>query len=83
MILCWLKILPEEYQLEINCFIRPHQGKSDLQKSIPVKDSTYRVKMYNDIVYNSFIVKEYYWPFNRMTKLKKDRQNEIIDYLLN
>lgn len=31
------KILPEEYQLNTNCFLRPHQGKSDLRKSIPNK----------------------------------------------
>ncbi len=31
------KILPKEYQLNTNCFLRPHQGKSDLRKSIPNK----------------------------------------------
>ncbi len=31
------KILPESYQLGVNCFLRPHQGKSDLKKSIPKK----------------------------------------------
>jgi len=31
------KILPDGFALNINCFIRPHQGKSDLQKSIPRK----------------------------------------------
>ncbi|NJN77574.1 MAG: hypothetical protein HC803_03985 [Saprospiraceae bacterium] len=31
------QILPEGYVLGVNCFIRPHQGKSDLQKSIPIK----------------------------------------------
>ncbi len=31
------RILPSGYAIEQNCFIRPHQGKSDLQKSIPKK----------------------------------------------
>lgn len=30
-------ILPEGYELGVNCFLRPHQGKSDLRKSIPRK----------------------------------------------
>ncbi len=36
------QILPEGYELEINCFIRPHQGKSDLKKSIPKKARAYQ-----------------------------------------
>ena len=36
------QILPEGYKLGINCFIRPHQGKSDLQKSIPKKVQAYQ-----------------------------------------
>ncbi len=35
------KILPEGYKLDINCFLRPHQGKSDLKKSIPNKVRTF------------------------------------------
>lgn len=35
------RILPEEYVLNENCFIRPHQGKSDLKKSIPTKIRAY------------------------------------------
>jgi hypothetical protein len=31
------KILPDGYQLNLNCFIREHQGKQDLKKSIPIK----------------------------------------------
>jgi len=31
------QVLPADYQLDINCFIRPHEGKSSLQKSIPRK----------------------------------------------
>lgn len=30
-------ILPGDYQYNLNYFLRPHQGKSDLQKSIPNK----------------------------------------------
>ena len=36
------QILPEGYELGINCFVRPHQGKSDLQKSIPRKVMAYQ-----------------------------------------
>ncbi|MBX2841794.1 MAG: DUF4276 family protein [Flammeovirgaceae bacterium] len=35
------KILPEGYLLDINCFLRPHQGKSDLKKSVPSKIRTF------------------------------------------
>lgn len=31
------KILPSGYQFNVNYFLRPHSGKSDLQKSIPQK----------------------------------------------
>ena len=31
------KILPEGFVLNENCFLRPHNGKSDLLKSIPRK----------------------------------------------
>jgi len=31
------QILPEGYELNVNCFLRPHQGKSDLKKSVPNK----------------------------------------------
>jgi len=31
------KILPPGYEYESNYFLRPHEGKSDLQKSIPNK----------------------------------------------
>jgi hypothetical protein len=36
------QILPEGYALGVNCFIRPHQGKSDLQKSIPIKVNAFK-----------------------------------------
>lgn len=35
------KILPKDYAVDINCFIRPHEGKSHLQKSIPNKMKAY------------------------------------------
>lgn len=31
------KILPQGFKLNENCFLRPHNGKSDLEKSIPKK----------------------------------------------
>ena len=31
------KILPEEFELDINCFVYHHQGKTDLQKRLPNK----------------------------------------------
>jgi hypothetical protein len=34
-------VLPEDYQVDVNCFIRPHEGKSDLRKSIPKKFKAY------------------------------------------
>lgn len=36
------KILPEGYQLNGNCFIREHEGKQDLKKSIPKKVKAYQ-----------------------------------------
>lgn len=36
------QLLPKRYVLDQNCFIRPHQGKSDLQKSIPRKVQAFR-----------------------------------------
>lgn len=36
------KILPFGFELNNNCFIHPHQGKSDLQKSIPKKILAYK-----------------------------------------
>lgn len=35
------QILPPDYALDTNCFIRPHQGKSHLKKSIPIKMKAY------------------------------------------
>lgn len=35
------RILPEGYLLDTNCFIRPHEGKSHLKKSIPKKIKAY------------------------------------------
>lgn len=36
------QILPDGYELGVNCFVRPHQGKTDLQKSIPTKVTAYQ-----------------------------------------
>ena len=30
-------ILPNGWELDVNCFIRPHEGKQDLQRSLPHK----------------------------------------------
>ena len=35
------KVLPEDYKVDVNCFIRAHRGKSDLKKSIPKKMQAY------------------------------------------
>jgi hypothetical protein len=35
------RILPNGYSLDVNCFIRPHQGKSDLARAIPNKFRAY------------------------------------------
>lgn len=35
------RILPSDYVLGENCFIRPHQGKSDLKRSISKKMRAY------------------------------------------
>ena len=34
------KILPDNWLLDVNCFIRPHEGKQDLQRSLPRKISS-------------------------------------------
>lgn len=36
------RVLPDGYVLDQNCFIRPHEGKSDLKKSIPRKIQAFR-----------------------------------------
>lgn len=35
------RILPDDYAIDVNCFIRPHEGKSDLRRSIPKKIKAY------------------------------------------
>ena len=35
------RILPDDYRIDVNCFIRAHRGKSDLKKSIPIKIRAY------------------------------------------
>ena len=34
-------LLPDGYELNVNCFVRPHQGKSDLLKSLRRKVKAY------------------------------------------
>ena len=34
-------VLPNDYKIDVNCFIRAHRGKSDLKKSIPKKMQAY------------------------------------------
>jgi Domain of unknown function (DUF4276) len=34
-------ILPTEYQVDVNCFIRSHEGKTDLLRSVPRKLRAY------------------------------------------
>jgi hypothetical protein len=34
-------VLPVDYKIDVNCFIRVHRGKSDLKKSIPRKMRAY------------------------------------------
>jgi len=36
------KILPDDYEMGVNCFVRPHQGKSHLLKSLPRKSEAYK-----------------------------------------
>lgn len=36
------RVLPEGFELSKNCFIRPHQGKSDLRKRLPNNVRAYR-----------------------------------------
>ena len=45
------KILPQVIVLEEKCFIRPHNGKSDLQKSIPRK-----IKTFSNVHYEEYRV---------------------------
>lgn len=39
------KILPAPWELGVNCFIRSHEGKSDLKKSIPKKMKVFPISM--------------------------------------
>lgn len=36
------RILPDSYKLDQNCFVYPHEGKSDLQKRLPKKVQAYK-----------------------------------------
>lgn len=61
------KILPEGYGLDINVFIRPHNGKSDLIKSVPKK-----VKAFSNFHKPVKIVILHDQDSNDCIKLKKD-----------
>lgn len=45
------KFLPRDIIINHNCFLRPHNGKSDLQKSIPKK-----VKVFSDYIIPTKII---------------------------
>ena len=62
------RILPKGYELDVNCFLRPHQGKSDLKKSIPKK-----VKVFSNLKQQTtkvIIIQDQ--DSNDCIKLKKD-----------
>jgi hypothetical protein len=64
------KILPDDYQLGVNCFIRPHEGKSDLKKSIPRK-----IKAFPRLGYPVKVLILHDQDSNDCRKLKNDLQN--------
>ena len=39
-------VLPDDYKIDVNCFIRAHRGKSDLKRSIPKKMQAYHTYGY-------------------------------------
>ena len=61
------KVLPKGYQLDENCFLRPHQGKSDLKKSIPRK-----VKIFSNFYKPSKIIIVHDQDANNCVALKND-----------
>lgn len=36
------RVLPDEFEIDVNCFIYPHEGKSDLRKRLPHRLRAYR-----------------------------------------
>lgn len=63
------KILPPTYRLNENCFLRPHNGKSDLRNSIPKK-----VKVFSAFREETKLVILHDQDSNDCTVLKKDLQ---------
>lgn len=49
------KVLPDGWVLNVNCFVRPHEGKQDLQQSIPRK---IRVASKKDIITGFIILQD-------------------------
>ncbi|NJO92961.1 MAG: DUF4276 family protein [Chloroflexia bacterium] len=68
------KILPEGYILNGNCFIRAHQGKHDLQKSIPRKVIAFQ---HQSTPYKVIIVQDQ--DSNDCKVLKSHLQSLIVD----
>ena len=64
------KILPDKWVLGENYFIRPHQGKSDLKKSIPKK-----IKVFSNFHKKVGIIIIQDQDSNDCRKLKSDLQN--------
>ena len=76
------KILPDGYELNANCFLRPHQGKSDLKKSIPNK-----IRLFSDFHIPSKIIIIQDQDSNDCIKLKNSllelcRKNGICPVLI-
>jgi len=64
------KILPDKWVLGENYFIRPHQGKSDLKKSIPKK-----IKIFSNFHEKVGVIIICDQDFNDCKKLKSELQN--------
>ncbi len=64
------QILPNRYKLDKNCFLRPHNGKSDLKKSIPKK-----VKVFSNFYIPTKIIIVHDQDSADCLKLKKDIEN--------
>lgn len=64
------RLLPAPWKLDVNYFIRPHEGKSDLKRSIPNK-----VKAYSKCPYSTCFIVLQDQDSNDCKKLKK----ELVD----
>lgn len=77
------RILPEHFQYKENYFIRPHNGKSDLIRSLP-----YKIRAYNSYPRPIRIVIIHDQDSNDCQKLKKVisdvlvRENNQLPYLI-